>query len=102
MNKKLGSPATLRQFFPPAFVLGLIVGPFFALVSPWFLVVYLAVLFAYFGIATMFSLRDTKNPKQVLIQNWTYFVVHFAYGWGYINGLWKLLTNQPFIAKSNR
>jgi len=102
VNKKLGSPATIRQFFPLVFVLGLIVGPFFGFVSPWFLVSYAGVLFAYFGIATMFSLRDTKNLKQILIQDWTYFVVHFAYGWGYINGLWKLLTHKSFAAKANR
>lgn len=102
VNKKLGSPATLRQFFPLAFLLGLIVGPFFTFISPWFLVAYFAVILAYFGIATIFSLRDTHDLKQVLVQNWTYFVVHFAYGWGYINGIWKLLTHQSFVAKSNR
>lgn len=102
VNKKLGSPATFRQFFPLVFVLGLIAGLFFGFISLWFLVAYMAVLLAYFGIATMFSLRDTKDLKQVLMQNWTYFVVHFGYGWGYINGLWKLLTRQPFVAKANR
>lgn len=102
VNKKLGSPATIRQFFPLVFVLGLIVGPFFGFISPWFLVAYAGVILAYFGIATMFSLRDTKNLKQILIQDWTYFVVHFAYGWGYINGLWKLLTHKSFVAKANR
>lgn len=102
VNKKLGSPATIRQFFPLVFVLGLIVGPFFGFISPWFLAAYAGVILTYFGIATMFSLRDTKNLKQVLIQNWTYFIVHFAYGWGYINGLWKLLTRQSFVAKANR
>ena len=102
VNKKLGSPATIRQFFPLVFVLGLIVGPFFGFISPWFLIAYAGVLLAYFAIATMFSLRDTKNLKQILIQDWTYFVVHFAYGWGYINGLWKLLTHKSFVAKANR
>ncbi len=102
VNKKLGSPATIRQFFPLAFVFGLIVGPFLGFISPWFLVAYVTVLLAYFGLATMFSLRDTRNLKQLLVQNWTYFVVHFAYGWGYINGLWKLLTHRSFAVKSNR
>ncbi len=102
VNKKLGSPATIRQFFPLVFVLGLIVGPFFGFISPWFLVVYAGVLLAYFGIATMFSLRDTRNLKQVLVQDWTYFVVHFAYGWGYLNGVFKLLFKRPFVAKTNR
>ncbi len=102
VNKKLGTPTTVRQFFPLAFVLGLITGPFFALISPWFLVAYFAVLLIYFGIATVCSLRNTHSLKQIFVQNWIFFVVHFAYGWGYINGLWKLLTRQSFTAKANR
>ena len=33
VNKKLGSPATLRQFFPVAFVLGIILGGIVGLVN---------------------------------------------------------------------
>ena len=102
VNKKLGSPATARQFFPLAFVIGLLLGPFTGFISPWFLVAYVAVILLYFGIATFFSLRSSKNPKLILTQDWVYFVVHFSYGWGYLNGIWKLLIHQPFIVKTNR
>lgn len=102
VNKKLGSPATVRQFFPLLFVLGLLLGPFMGFVSKWFLVAYAAVILLYFCLATYFSLRDSKSLKLIFLQNWTYFVVHFAYGWGYLRGLVKMLLKQPFVVKVNR
>lgn len=102
VNKKLGSPATVRQFFPLAFVMGLLLGPLFGFISVWLLVAYEAVILLYFCTATYFSLKDSKNIKLILLQDWTYFVVHFAYGWGYLRGLLKLLLRRPFIAKVNR
>lgn len=102
VNKKLGSPATVRQFFPLLFVLGLLLGPFMGFVSKWFLMAYAGVILLYFCLATYFSLKDSKNPKLILLQDWTYFVVHFAYGWGYLRGLVKLLLKRPFVVKVNR
>lgn len=102
VNKKLGSPATMRQFFPFVFVLGLLLGPFMGFISKWFLVAYAAVILLYFCLATCFSLKDSRNPKLILLQDWTYFVVHFAYGWGYLRGLMKLLFKRPFAVQANR
>ena len=102
VNKKLGSPATVRQFFPLLFVVGLLIGPFMGFVSKWLLMAYAAVILLYFCLATYFSLKDSKSLKLILLQDWTYFVVHFAYGWGYLRGLVKLLLKQPFEVKVNR
>lgn len=102
VNKKLGSPATLRQFFPLLFVLGLLLGPFTFFISKWFVLVYLAVILLYFGLATYYSFIDSHSLKQVFIQNWIYFVVHFGYGWGYLVGLYKLLFKKSFSVKVNR
>ena len=102
VNKKLGSPATIRQFFPLLFVLGLLLGPFTFFISRWFIVAYLAVILLYFGLATYFSLKDSRSLKQVIIQDWIYFVVHFGYGWGYLVGLFKLLFKRSFAVNANR
>lgn len=102
VNKKLGSPATLRQFFPLFFVLGLLVGPVVCLFLPVLWWVYFAVIMLWFILATSFSLKDSKNLKRILTQNWIYFVVHFGYGWGYIVGIYKILFHRPFIAQFNR
>ena len=102
VNKKLGSPATLRQFFPLFFVLGLLVGPVVCLFLPVLWWAYFAVILLWFILATSFSLKDSKNLKRILIQNWIYFVVHFGYGWGYIVGIYKILFHRPFVAQVNR
>ena len=102
VNKKLGSPATVRQFFPLFFVLGLLVGPVVCLFLPVLWWAYFAVIMLWFILATSFSLKDSKNLKRILTQNWIYFVVHFGYGWGYIVGIYKVLFHRPFVAQFNR
>lgn len=102
VNKKLGSPATVRQFFPLCFVLGLILGPIVCAFIPMFWFAYFAVIFLWLLLATYFSCKDSKQLKRILVQNWIYFVVHFGYGWGYIVGIYKILFNKPFVAQANR
>ena len=102
VNKKLGSPATVRQFFPLFFVMGLLVGPVVCLFLPVLWWAYFAVIMLWFILATSFSLKDSKNLKRILTQNWIYFVVHFGYGWGYIVGIYKVLFHRPFVVQVNR
>ena len=102
VNKKLGQPATIRQFFPLLFVLGLLLGPLTFLISRVFIWLYLGVLLVYLTLAAFFSSKESRSLKEVLIKIWVYFVVHFAYGWGYINGIIKLIFKIPFNVKSNR
>lgn len=102
VNKKLGSPATVRQFFPLLFVLGLILGPLVCVFYFPLFYLYFIIILLYVGLATYFSMKNSHNLTRILLQNWIYFVVHFGYGWGYIRGFFKLLTKQSFVAKSNR
>lgn len=102
VNKKLGSPATVRQFFPLFFVMGLLVGSVVCLLLPVLWWAYFAVIMLWFILATSFSLKDSKSLKRILIQNWIYFVVHFGYGWGYIVGIYKILFHRPFVVQVNR
>lgn len=102
VNKKLGSPVTIRQFFPLVFVLGLILGPMSFFVSNIFVWLYLSILCLYILLATYFSSKNSIRLKEVLIINWIYFIVHFAYGWGYINGILKIIFKSSFNVQSNR
>lgn len=101
VNKKLGRPATIRQFFPLIFVIELLIGPFFWLISNWFIWLYLSVLALYITLTFLFSLQKTHKIIEILIQSWVYFVVHFSYGWGYLCGLFRLLFNKYYIVSSN-
>lgn len=102
VNKKLGSPATVRQFFPLCFVLGLLLGPIVCAFIPMLWYAYFSVILIWLLLATYFSLKESKQLKRILVQNWIYFVVHFGYGWGYIVGIYRILFNKPFMAQANR
>lgn len=102
VNKKLGRPATIRQFFPPCFVAGVVLGPVLGFVSPWFWIAYLAVILCYLALATVYSLRYSQKWKDVLLQDYIYFVVHFSYGVGYLMGMMQLLFRRPFHVHVNR
>lgn len=105
VNKKLGSPATTRQFFPLVFVLGLIFGAVLSCFYWVIAVIYFSVIFLYVFFACYFtvkSIKKTKVFKLFLFQPATYFVVHTSYGWGYLVGIYKILMHRPFNAESNR
>lgn len=102
VNKKLGSPATFRQFVPLCLVIGLIVGLFLSLIFNKFWLIYTIGVLCYIFIAFYFSIKYSKNIKQSLVQTYTYIVVHLSYGWGYINGIWKVLSHRKISVKNNR
>ena len=113
VNRKLGSPATLRQFFPLLFVLGLMCGPVLLLarllftgimkqMANYLLAAYFSVVVCYFFLAGIFALKDTRKLKCFLVQIVVYFIVHFGYGWGYLCGLCRLFAGRSFHATANR
>lgn len=94
VNKKLGSPATVRQFFPVLFLAGLILGLVFVLFSKVFLIIYLIVLSLYLLLAVNFSFMAVikyKKPLLLLLVPFTFFLIHISYGLGYLIGIFKFL-----------
>lgn len=102
VNKKLGSPTSVRQFFPLLFVLGLIGGLILSFVHYVFICIYFIVLLIYLAGAIYFGVKDSKDKKEILYLPYVYINIHIAYGWGYLRGIYKILTKKPFNVKSNR
>lgn len=102
VNKKLGSPATIRQFFPMLFVLGLIFGAFFSFIHPIFMYIYTFVIGLYLIGAIYFSLKDSKDKAELLLLPYVFLNIHLGYGWGYLVGIYKVLTGKDFNVKINR
>lgn len=102
VNKKLGAPATIRQFFPMLFVAGLILGAVLSIFSPVILGIYLSVIMLYVLLAIIFGLKDGRSIALLPALLWTYFTVHVSYGWGYWIGLYKLCFKRSFVARANR
>ena len=101
VNKKLGNPATVRQFFPFFFVLGLIIGFPLCFVNLFFRILYIAVLALYIFLAAYFSIRQIKGLKRILLLMVTFFAIHVSYGWGYLRGVIKIFLKKSFTAESN-
>jgi glycosyltransferase involved in cell wall biosynthesis len=105
VNKKLGSPATIRQFFPLAFVIGLYVGFVLSIFFPVIRYMYIAVLLLHFGIGLAIGCNKARKWDRISLMMWMpliFFIIHYAYGWGYIKGIFKIITKQPFNVESNR
>lgn len=105
VNKKLGSPTTIRQFFPLAFVLGLFIGAGLSCLSFIVALLYATVLLLYLFLACSFTFKSivkTGRWKLILYQPFIYFTIHVSYGWGYLIGIFKIILHKPFNAESNR
>lgn len=104
-NKKLGAPATIRQFFPGLFLAGLVVGGILSFFSKYILYAYLAVLALYFGIGLYIGLMSAikhKKPGLILYMPYTFLNIHLSYGIGYFTGLYKVIFNKNFNVNTNR
>lgn len=105
VNKKLGAPATIRQFFPLLFLIGLMVGGVLSIFSPWIRSVYIAVLLLYLFIALVVGCMGairTGKPVVTLLMPYVFLNVHLSYGYGYLCGLIKIICKKPFQVKPNR
>lgn len=96
-NHKLARPATLRQFVPPIFLAGLILGPIIGIFWKPVLIIYLAILLFYVLTLVFLSIKY-KNFYLTL----AFPAIHLSYGAGYWNGLFKLLLGLPFAVTSSR
>lgn len=105
VNKKLGSPATIRQFFPLLFLLCLFFGGIISIFSPFVLKMYVAMLLLYLVISlvvgAMGAIR-TRRFAVMLIMPYIFLNIHLSYGFGYLRGIFKVLGGKSFNVKSNR
>jgi glycosyltransferase involved in cell wall biosynthesis len=110
VNIKLGAPATLRQFAPPAMVLGLTIPLVLGIFFPFFLALWLCALTLYASmvVAVSVHLAITNGIALYPYLLWCFPVIHFAYGTGYLSGIFKfMLLKQhrhlkPTDIKENR
>lgn len=105
VNKKLGAPATLRQFVPVLFLLGIVLGAVACYFWPTFRWIYLALACLYMLICFYIGIKNAvkhKRPSLAILIPYAFFNTHISYGWGYLRGIFKILFKQPFNVKSNR
>jgi len=107
VNIKLRQPATIRQFIPPLFVLFLLFGWTGFLVAPAGGLVFLAGLCLYLLGDLFFTFKGMVDGRRFLLlfyMPWIFFLVHVAYGWGYLAGTIKfvILRKRQMVVSSSR
>ena len=105
VNKKLGAPATVRQFFPLLFLLGLIIGgigsAFWPVVQHLYTTVLLLYLFIGIVVGSMGAIR-THQPLLTLLMPYVFFNIHMSYGIGYLVGIYNVLGKKTAQVKPTR
>lgn len=105
VNKKLGSPASMRQFFPSLFVLGIVFGGILSFFLPCICAAYLATLFFYLGVGVGIGSKrcgQWHKPSLWWYMPYTFLNIHLSYGIGYLCGIYKVAAHKDFNVKSNR
>lgn len=92
VNKKLGSPTSLRQFVPLCFLLGLITSATLSIFSKIMLDISLSIIVLYVILSIFFTRKQLKKePLQIFFLPWLFFMIHLSYGWGYLMGIFRFL-----------
>ena len=105
VNSKLGTPATIRQFFPMLFCIGIVLGALLSFASPIIAYIYLIVMTIYFVICFTVGIKTALHQKRLALTFYMPYIflnLHLSYGFGYIKGLYKVLTNKKMIVNVNR
>jgi len=110
VNIKLGSPATLRQFAPPVFVMSLVLLMIPALWLPLFAMLFSLEILLYGSaiIVTSCALARGRGLSLFWHTLLTFPVIHFSYGIGYLAGIVRFVIlrqhrrNLRESVKSNR
>ena len=90
VNKKHEAVTTIRQLVPPIFVLyffSLVFTPFMG----WFGIFYCFPFVLYTILNVFASLSKAKAINDFMNLVKTYWILHFSYGLGYLNGIWDFL-----------
>lgn len=85
--KKIRSGFSIRHLVPALFVLYLLSIPFWLMVNPWYALLPLCM---YAAVNLAFAFTSRQGFMQSLRIAWAYFILHAAYGLGFLFGLEKI------------
>ncbi|MBP7409049.1 MAG: hypothetical protein KA941_09860, partial [Flavobacteriales bacterium] len=103
VNRLHRTVTTLRQLVPALFVVGSVVGAVIAVLFPILLPVWLLGMGAYMVLALVSAVRAAQGPGDIPGVLYAFFILHAAYGVGYLQGIWDflLLRKEPKASASN-
>jgi len=101
VNKKLQKPTTLRQFFPPLFLAGIVIGGLLSFFSPIVMWIYFSVIVLYILIGLLAGVRCTRRLSDILWMPIVFAAIHCSYGFVYWEVIFKVLLHGKISVQSN-
>lgn len=87
VNKKHKAITTFRQVIPLFFVLFLFFGFVLSFLHPVFVLMYVLTITIYLVASTVFALSKSSELNHPIKIVYSFFILHFSYGWGYLKGI---------------
>lgn len=91
VNRRHRAVTTVRQLVPFFFVSALLAGVLLTFLSPVFPLCSAAAVVSWVIVAASFALPDAKSFSRFINILFSFWVLHFAYGLGYLFGVWFFL-----------
>jgi len=95
VNRKLGAPATLRQFIPILFIFGIIISALIGIFIRSALFITMSFIIIYILLSLGFSIIESiqqSSIRNLFFLPIVFLVIHLSYGWGYIVGIYHFLV----------
>jgi len=104
VNRKIGIPASARQLAPPLFALFIAATALGGIFIPQLWNLFAAGIFLYavgsFVASASIALSE-RRPRLVPYLGWAFLIIHFAYGTGYLHGIFKFLLLRRDVRASS-
>ncbi|MGO1368553.1 glycosyltransferase [Senegalia sp. (in: firmicutes)] len=92
-------PSSIRQLVPMTFVISLLGSVILSLVNELGIKILLAITLTYLASSLFFSVKISynKTPRFIAILPIIFFILHFSYGLGFINGIIDFLIRKKLV-----
>jgi len=91
VNKKHNTITSIRQLVPLLFVLFIIFGLLLSFANKLFLYMFLITLILYFSLGLFFSFSKSRSIIKMSGIVFSFFILHFSYGMGYLSGIFRFI-----------
>ena len=92
VNRKHKAVTTVRQLVPPLFVAFLFLGAISSVLIPFALWFYFAGFTLYILASLLSAASKAKSISSFFKILFSYYILHFSYGVGYLHGIWMFLV----------
>ena len=97
VNSKIHHPASIRQFVPMLFVLGIVIGFPLCFVHTVLWMLYVCIIGLYVLLISVIGCKYRNAYLPVV-----FATIHLSYGIGYWHGIGKRILKRPFNVETNR